>query len=103
MEQELGGNAGATQAIDEAAAGYEPGSEGAYRTALSTGARVDQGPAPVDSRWITLRQRRLGRGRLLHYVSCFTRKIIRPKGAPGQWNNLPNNNGISRLASHRKA
>ena len=54
---------------------------------------ADPGPAPVDSPWITLRQRRLDRAGLLHHVSCFTKKIIRPKGAVGQWNNLPNNTG----------
>ena len=32
---------------------------------------------------IMLRQRRPDRGGLIHYVSCFTTKIIRPKGAVG--------------------
>ena len=38
MEQELGGNARAIQAIDDAAAGYGPGTEGVYRTAMEEGA-----------------------------------------------------------------
>ena len=45
----------------------------------------------MDSPWITLRQRRLERGGLLHHVSRLNKKIIRPDGAVGQWKNVPNN------------
>ena len=45
----------------------------------------------MDRPWITLHQRRLDRGGLIHHVRRFTRKTIRPKGAVGQWKNVANN------------
>ena len=48
MEQEFGGNTRAIQAIDDAAAGYGPGTEGVYRTAMEEGAAAYRDQPAVD-------------------------------------------------------